>query len=170
MPRLLAIAQEFGIPTFVVCDSDIETSINELERAEKLSTDDTARSGKIESIRQELEKQREMKKAMARLCGLKIEDASKCETIRGDNVVMWKGVIGAEVERSFEVGEWQEAQNVVTKEYGFEDVTTKKKNAMVIAATLEELYKKKGIQSSVLIALCGRISQYAQSIQIGGKI
>jgi len=37
MPRLIAIAQEFEIPTFVVCDSDIESSIRRIDRAEKLS-------------------------------------------------------------------------------------------------------------------------------------
>jgi predicted ATP-dependent endonuclease of OLD family len=169
IPRLLAIAQEFGIPAFVVCDSDIETSIEGLERAEKLPIHDPIRREKIESKRGELEKQKEIKKAIASLCGLKIEDASKCETIRGDNIVMWKGAIGTEVENSFEAGEWQETQNVVTKKYGFEGVTTKKKNAMVITATLEQLYEK-GKQSPVLIELCSRISQYAQRIEVGGKI
>ena len=71
-----------------------------------------------------------------------------------------------ELEVSFQGREWQQAQDAVVKEYGFEEVRTKKKNGVVIAATLEEL-NKNGKQSPVLIDLCGRISQYAQRVGIG---
>jgi len=169
MPRLVAIAQEFGIPTFVICDSDIKKCIDGIEQAEKLTDDDPKRTDKIKSSKAELEKQKETNKAIASLCCLELDDPSKCETIRGDNIVMWKDAIGTEVERSFEKAEWQEAQEAVVKAYGFEGVREKKKNGMVIAATLEELYKK-GKPSSVLIALCGRISRYAQRVGGGGKI
>jgi predicted ATP-dependent endonuclease of OLD family len=169
MPRLLAIAQEFGIPTFVVCDSDIEKTIKSLERAEKVSQRDSSRTEKIRSAKAEIEKQKEINKAIASLCGLKIEDPLKCETIRGDNITMWRDSMGTEVERSFEQTEWQETQNGVVRQYGFEGVRQKKKNGMVIAATLEKLHKE-GKQSSVLIDLCGRISQYAQRVGSGSKI
>ena len=169
MPRLVAIAQEFEIPTFVVCDSDIERSIARLERAKNLSEDDPIRTEKIKSGKGELRKQKEINEAIASLCGLKIKDPLKCETIRGDKIVMWRDEIGTEVERSFEGAEWKETQNSVVKEFGFEEVGTKKKNGMVIAATLEKL-NKKGKQSSVLIDLCGRISQYAQRVGAGGRI
>ena len=82
---------------------------------------------------------------------------------------MWKDSIGTEVEGSFKGTEWQESQDAVVKEYGFEEVRTKKKNGMVIAATLEKLHAM-GKQSPVLIDLCGRISQYAQRVESGGKI
>jgi len=169
MPRLVAIAQEFEIPTFVICDSDIERSIGRLERAEKLPEADPTRTEKIKSGKGELNKQEEINKAIASLCCVKIEDPLKCETIRGDKIVMWRDEIGKEVERSFGETEWQETQNAVVEAYGFEDVSEKKKNGMVIAATLEELHKK-GKQSSVLIDLCGRVSQYAQRVGSGGKI
>jgi predicted ATP-dependent endonuclease of OLD family len=169
IPRLFAIAQEFEIPTFVVCDSDIERSIGGIERAEKLPEDDPNRAEKIKSGKEELNKQKEINKAMASLCCLEIEDPLKCGTIRGDKIVMWRDSIGTEVERSFAEAEWQDTQDAVVKEYGFEDVKTKKKNGMVIAATLEKLHEK-GKQSPVLIDLCGRISQYAQRVKSGGKI
>ncbi len=169
MPRLLAIAQEFDIPTFVVCDSDIESSIEKIIRTENLPEDDLNRTDKIKSAKGELSKQKEINNAIASLCSLKIEDPLKCETIRGDKIVMWKDSIGKEVERSFKETEWQGTQDTIVKEYGFGEVRTKKKNGMVIAATLEKLHLK-GKQSPVLVDLCGRISKYAQSVGIGGKI
>jgi len=169
MPRLVAIAQEFGIPIFVVCDSDIERSIEKLEQAEKLPETDNGRKEKIRSKKGELNKHKETNKAIANLCCLKIEYPLKCETIRGHNIVIWRDTIGTEVKRSFGAADWEKAQNAATKEYGFEGVREKKKNGMVIAATLEELHEK-GKQSSTLIDLCGRISQYAQRVGSGGKI
>ncbi len=165
----MAIAQEFEIPTFVVCDSDIERSIERIEQTEKLLEDDPSRVDKIKSAKEELNKQKEINKAIANLCRLDLEDPLKCETIRKDNIVMWKNSIGTEVERSFKGTEWQETQDAVVKEYGFEEVRTKKKNGMVIAATLEKLHGM-GKQSPVLMDLSGRISQYAQRIGGGGRI
>jgi len=167
MPRLVAIAQEFEIPTFVVCDSDIERSIEKLKRAEELPETDPSRTEKIRDRTVELNKQKETNKAIANLCGLKIEDPLKCETIRGPNIVMWRDAIGTEVKRSFRAAEWEKARNAATKAYGFEGVS--EKNGMVIAVTLEELHNK-GKQSSALKILCGRISQYAQKVGVGGKI
>jgi len=169
MPRLLAIAQEFGIPTFVVCDSDIEKSIKRIERAKNLPEDEPNKTDKIKSSKAELENQKEINKAIASLCCLELDDPSKCETIKGNNIVMWKNSIGAEIESSFREAEWQETQNAVIEKYGFKWVREKKKNCMVIAATLEELHKK-GKQSSALIELCGLVSQYAQKVGGGGKI
>jgi hypothetical protein len=80
---------------------------------------------------------------------------------------MWRDAIGTEVKSSFGAAEWEKARNAATKAYGFEGVS--EKNGMVIAVTLEELYKKCK-PSSVLLALCGRISQYAQKVGVGGKI
>jgi|GEM_PF-202388 len=169
MPRLLAIAQEFEIPTFVVCDSDIKKCIDGIERTEKLPETEPNRAQKIKSAKEELRKQKEINKAIAGLCRLDLEEPLKCDTIRGDNIVMWKDSIGTEVERSFKGTEWQETQDAVVKEYGYEEVRTKKKNGMVIAATLQKL-DKKGKQSQVLMDLCGRISQYAQKVGVGGRI
>jgi hypothetical protein len=168
MPRLVAIAQEFEIPIFVVCDSDIQRSIRRLEQAQKIPESDASRTGKIKNRSEELKKQKEINKAIASLCSLKIDDPLKCETLRGDNVIMWRDAIGTEVERTFEEAEWQETQNAVVKAYGFQGVRQKKKNGMVIAATLEELHKK-GKQSSALMDLCSRISQYAQRVGSGSK-
>jgi len=167
IPRLVAITQEFEIPIFVVCDSDIETSIREIEKAKKRPEIDTGRTEKIRSRRRELNKQKEINKAIANLCGLKIEDPLKCETIRGDNIVMWRDAIGTEVKSSFGAAEWEKARNAATKAYGFEGVS--EKNGMVIAVTLQEL-SKKGKQSPVLKDLCGRILQYARKVGVGGRI
>ena len=169
IPRILAIAQEFEIPTFVVCDSDIEKTVGQIERAEKLAEGDPSRPDKIKSSKEELNKQKAINNAIGRLCCLEIEDPLKFQTLREDNIVMWRDTIGTEVERSFGKGEWQETQNAVVQAYGFEEVREKKKNGMVIAATLEELHKK-GKQSPVLMDLCGRISQYAQRAGIGCRI
>jgi len=169
MPRLVAIAQEFEIPTFVVCDSDIKKCIEGIDQSEKLIKSDPTRAGKIKNSKDRLEKQKEINKAILSLCGLKIEDPLKCETIREDNIVMWKDAIGTEVEGSFDKSEWQETQNAVTKEYGFEGVRSKRKNGMVITATLQKLHEN-GKQSSVLIDLCGRFSQYAQRVESRSRI
>ncbi len=168
MPRLLAIAQEFEIPTFVVCDSDIEKSIKRIERAKNLPEDNSNKTDKIKSSEGELEHQKEVNKAIANLCCLELDEPSKCETIKGNNIVMWKDSIGEEIEKSFGDTEWQETQNSVTQKYGFEYVREKKKNGMVIAATLQELHKN-GKQSSTLIELCSQISQYAQRVGSGSK-
>jgi len=166
IPRLVAITQEFEIPIFVVCDSDIETSVRELEKAKKRPETDTSRTEKIKSRKGELNKQKEINKAIANLCDLKIEDPLKCETIRGHSIVMWRDAIGTEVKSSFGAAEWEKARNAATKAYGFEGVS--EKNGMVIAVTLEELHKK-GKQSPVLIDLCGHISQFAQKVGVGGR-
>lgn len=169
MPRLLAIAKEFEIPTFVVCDSDIEKSIKRIERANDLPEDEPNKKDKIKSSKGELENQKEINKAIASLCCMELDDPSKCETIKGNNIVMWKDSIGAEIESSFREAGWQETQNAVIEKYGFKLVREKKKNCMVIAATLEELHKK-GKQSSALIELCGLVSQYAQKVGCGRRI
>lgn len=166
MPRFVAIAQEFEIPIFVVCDSDIEKSIEMLERAKELSDNDPSKAKKIKSRNEELKKQGEKNKAIAKLCGLKIEDPLKCKTIRGDNIVMWGGEIGTEVKKNF-IETWDKAQETVKKAYGFERIG--KKNGMVIAATLEELHNNDK-KSSILIDLCSRISQYAQRGERGDRI
>jgi putative ATP-dependent endonuclease of the OLD family len=166
MPRLIAIAREFEIPTFVVCDSDMETMLRRLVKAEALADTDSSRPDKIKNSRSELDKQKEVNEAILRLCGLKTGDLLKPETIRGVNVVMWRDTIGSAIEGSFEAAEWQETQDTVVGAYGYEHVREKRKNGMVIAATLEEL-NKKGKQSSALIDLCGRISQYAQRVETG---
>ncbi|MCP4614467.1 MAG: AAA family ATPase [Planctomycetes bacterium] len=167
IPRLVAITQEFGIPTFVICDSDIEKSIEMLERAEKLQEGTPNRTEKIKSRKVTLQKHKEINKAIANLCGLKIEDPLICETIRGHNIVMWRDAIGTEVKRSFGAAEWEKARNESIIAYGFEGVN--EKNGMVIAATLEQLHTKEK-QSPVLIDLCGRISKYAQRVESRGRI
>lgn len=170
MPRLLAIAQEFGIPTFVICDSDMESCIARVEEAEALAEDAPNRKEKISSEKGQLDRQKEVNRAIANLCCLQIEDPTKCETIKGDSIVLWSDTIGSAVESSFEGTEWQETQEAAVRTYGLEGVRQKKKNGMVIAATLEEL-SKNGKQSPVLIELCGRISQYAQKAgRSGGKM
>jgi len=167
IPRLVAITQEFEIPLFVVCDSDIESSIGKLKRIKDLPEDQSNRTEKIKTAEQELNKQNKINKAIANLCDLKIENPSKCETIRGHNIVMWRDAIGTEVKDSFGAVEWEKARNAATKAYGFEGVS--EKNGMVIAVTLEELHNKDK-QSSTLIDLCGRISRYAQEVGVGGRI
>jgi len=169
IPRLLSIAQEFEIPTFIVCDSDIKTSVNRLELAKKLSEDKPGKADKIKNRRGELEKHKEINEAIANLSCLKIENPLECKTLRGDNIVLWGDAIGAEVKESYEEGEWQKTQDSVVEAYGYEDVKTKKKNGMIIAATLEKLYKKDK-QSAPLIDLCSRISRYAQKAGYGGGV
>ena len=169
MPRLLAIAQEFEIPTFVVCDSDIEKSIKRIARAKNLPDDEPAKTAKIKSSQGELEYQKAINKAIASLCYLELDAPLKCETIKENNIVMWKDSIGPEIESGFREAEWQQTQNEIIEKYGFSLVREKKKNCMVIAATLEELHKK-GKQSSALIELCGLVSQYAQKVGCGRRI
>ena len=67
MPRLVAIAQEFDIPTFVVCDSDIERCLERIKQAEELPETDPSRTEKINSRKENLNKQKEINKAVANL-------------------------------------------------------------------------------------------------------
>lgn len=167
MPRLVAITQEFEIPIFVVCDSDIESSNNRLERIKDLQDGQSNKAEKSTNTEQELNKQKKLNKAIVNLCDPKITIPSKCETIKERNIVMWRDKISTEVTRSFGEEDWNKAQDAAKRTYELEGVS--KKNGMVIAATLEEL-DKNGKQSSVLIDLCGRISRYAQEVRVGDRI
>ncbi len=161
VPRLL------GIPAFVVFDSDMERSNRKIEKAEELAEDEPKRQEKIKSAKAELNKQNEINRAIARLCGYEIENPTECKTIFNDSMVMWKGEIGEEVVRSFRNGQWEKTQSEIVEKYDFKDVRTKGKNCMIIVATLEELHKNEK-KSSALINLCSRISRYAQKCIVLG--
>ena len=81
-------------------------------------------------------------------------------TLWSDSVVMWPSDIGDVVIDEFGTDVWEAAELKAKAEHGFID-GVKRKNSMLIAATLDELFKT-GKQSQVLETLCGKILQYAE--------
>ena len=80
-------------------------------------------------------------------------------TLWSDSVVMWHSDIGDVVINGFGTDVWEAAELKAKAGHGFID-GVKRKNSMLIAATLDELFKN-GKQSQVLETLCSKILQYA---------
>lgn len=134
MSRPLAIAKEFFIPTFVVVDGDAEQTNNK-EANEKDNS------------------------CILQLCGLSEFDPSPKDHIWHDEVVMWRLNMMKAITADFENGTWTKAEDNVRKERGF--IGIKRKNNLLIAATLEEL-SDKGKTSHLLDKVCDRILIFAE--------
>ena len=137
MSRLVAIAQELGIPVFAVVDGDSDAKP------------------------QDIENNRKDNKCLLKLFSLSGENPLPDKTLWNENFVMWAKRIGDTVKE--EIGDaWEDAENKVREDKGFRD-GVKRKNPMLITATLEELWNQ-GKQCASLIKLCGAILHYAQKV------
>lgn len=136
LSRPLAVAGALGIPIFIVFDSDADANRAKPEAHPRNNA------------------------CILSLCGVEGVDPMPEETLWSDRVVMWHSDIGDVVINEFGADVWEAAELKVKVEQGFVD-GVKRKNSMLIAATLDELFKN-GKQSEVLETLCSRILQYAE--------
>ena len=137
LSRPLAIAKELNIPSFVVFDSDAHEN-NEKERKEHEKDNS----------------------CILKLCGLNKFDPLPSETLWSENVIMWKSTITKIVPEDFGDGVWEKAENTIRNTLGFSD-SIKRKNNLLIAATLENLAKQ-GQTSPILEKACNHILAFAK--------
>jgi putative ATP-dependent endonuclease of the OLD family len=136
LSRPLAIAQGLGIPVFVVFDSDATAN----------------RTNPAAHIRDN--------GCILSLCGHQQADAMPEQPFWADNVVMWHSNICDVVRTEIGSKVWDAAEQNAKEECGFLDGVTRK-NALLIAATLDGLYEK-GIRSETLARLGDCILGFAE--------
>ncbi len=143
MSRPLAIAFELNMPHFVIFDADSDNTNSGAPKDNQLSNS-----------------------CLLKLC-LKGEiDPLSTVTYWGENVVMWGMRIGDEIRKELLPDVWDTAQKQACQTFGYEDLTSnqKKKNAMVITATLIHLFEH-GKRSEQLRKVCERILQYGKECE-----
>jgi len=132
MSRLAAIALELEIPLFLVFDADAHTRNQDaLGDHEKNNA------------------------CLLRLMGAEDQDPLPPDHVWRDNLVMWQSEIGVVVSEDFGTDKWLAAKDFVKRERGF-DRTVRKKNALLISATMQEVWDR-GARSSILDRLCDAI-------------
>ena len=141
MCRFVGIAQELGISVFVVVDADGD-----------------------ENNAQEHNKHRRDNACILNLCSLNSADPLPNEVIWGDNIVMWPTQLADKVRADFGEDVWAEAENKVRQNLGLHD-GVRRKNRMLIAATLEELWNQER-KSATLLKLCAGILRYGEKMRI----
>jgi len=132
--RPLAIAKELSIPYFVIFDGD----------SDKNTKPDVKKDNKRDNG------------CILNLCSITGVDPLSAEGYFGKNVVMWGIDIRDAVRGGIGVEVWDEAQNAMVELHGYHDISNKKKNEMVIVATLQHLWEQ-GKKSVPLEDLCKRI-------------
>lgn len=137
LSRPLAISNALRIPVFVIFDSDAVANRND--------PGDHPRSNKC----------------ILSLCGKNDADPMPKEHYWSDNVIMWKSNIGNAVIEEYGADEWKVAEDKARAEQGFLD-GVKRKNPLLITATLEELYSNGG-RSDLLSGLCERLLDYSRT-------
>ncbi len=137
LSRPLAIAKELNIPSFVVFDSDAHEGDGEERKQHKRDNS-----------------------CILKLCGLDEFEPLPSETLWSENVVMWKSTITKIVPEDFGTGVWEKAENEMRNTLGFGD-GIKRKNNLLIAATLENLAKQ-GQTSPTLGKVCNYILAFAR--------
>lgn len=137
LSRALAICKELHIPAFVVFDSDAN---QKKENDIKNNTRDNS--------------------CILRLCGLNDFDPLPSDNLWHSQGVMWKTKIADVVMEDFGTDVWEKAENNARKKMGFTE-NVKRKNRLLIAATLEELsFEEK--QSAILETLCDKLLGFAK--------
>ncbi len=136
MSRPLAVAKALDIPVFVVFDADADAKEDQLANH--------ARDNKC----------------IMSLCGIDSEEALPEKTLYLGNAVIWQSNILAVVKNDFGIDKWQSAEENAKSTQGY-TVGKNRKNILLIAATLEELYEK-GERSNVLDRACAHIIEYAE--------
>ena len=136
MSRPLAIAKELSIPAFVVFDGD----------ADQPDKDAKAANEKDNSC-------------ILRLCGLSEFDPTPARHLWNDEVVVWQSNLTKVIPADFGDGLWTKAEDTARQKFGLSGI--RRKNNLLIAATLQELHQQ-GKASDVLTKLCGRILAFAE--------
>jgi len=140
LSRLLAIARELEVPTFVVFDSDANK----------------------QAATQPPENQKD-NTCILNVAGVEKFEPMPDETLWVDNLVMWESDIGLVVRSDLTDPVWLAAQVRVRQKQGYQQ-GVHQKNAMLITATLEELWRE-GSKSAILERLCQTILDYAPRVR-----
>lgn len=135
LSRPLTVAEGLGIPVFVVFDADAV--------ANRDNPGNHARDNKC----------------ILSLCGAAGVDPMPKSPVWAENAVMWHSDIADVVRNDIGEAVWGDAENKAKVEHGFLD-GVKRKNSLLIAATLEEL-SKRGSRSEILEKLCVAILEFA---------
>lgn len=143
MSRFVAIAQELGIGVFVVVDADADE-----KRAD------------------ELDKHKKDNACIFKLCGFSGSNSLPEQVVWKENLAMWPSKMADRVRADFGEDVWLQAENKVRNELGLHN-GVKQKNKMLIAATLQELWKHER-KSASLVKLCAGILRYAEKKRIWG--
>jgi putative ATP-dependent endonuclease of OLD family len=134
MSRPLAIAKELSIPYFVIFDGDSDKNAKP-----DVKKDNNRDNGCI-----------------LNLCSITGVNPLSTESFFGTKVVMWGSNIRDSVRSEIGSEVWDEAQKAMVELHGYHDISNKKKNEMVIVATLQHLWEQ-GKKSILLEDLCQRI-------------
>ncbi len=134
----LAMLEEFGIPSFVVFDSDASEE------------DPTKR-----------EKHRMDNLALLHLCGHSTANPLPTDCFKQDRVTMWSDDIGTRVASTAGAAAWEVAQNSARAKHGLH-AKGMKKNPMFIGFALNELYES-GTACDALDELCDGIISFLRS-------
>lgn len=138
LSRPLAIANGLGIPSFAVFDADgNETKADDREK--------NARDNRC----------------LLTLCGAASEDPFPSDPIWGERFVMWPTNILDTVRAEVGPDTWDNAEATARKEQGFE-TGVRRKNSLLLAAVIEELWEQ-GHRSSSLETLCKGIIEFASA-------
>lgn len=136
LSRLVAIAKELQIPSFVMFDGDG----NDKEK----------------------ERQRRDNGCLLRLCGNNTSDPLPQSTLWGDNHVVWPFSIADAVKECVQNDIWSNAEEKIRQLRGYPNKqVVKSKNNLLIAGVLEEL-DKNGVHSVTLTKVCDSILKFAQ--------
>jgi energy-coupling factor transporter ATP-binding protein EcfA2 len=142
----LAIANSFGIPTFVVFDADTDRC-DEPDR----------------KARHEREN-----RILLNLCGLGKEPELPKDTIWSDTAVLWKENIGAAVAGDFGKAEWEELGNHVKAAHDIGDVADIHKSFSYIHWLLTDAWDG-GKKSPTLERLCKAIVAFGRTRSAPGR-
>lgn len=136
MSRPLAIAKTLDIPAFVVFDADSNANERKLENHSRDN------------------------KCLLSLCGINDAEPLPSETLWHEGVVMWHSNIEDVVSNDFGLDVWEAAETKARNDNGFME-GVRRKNTLLIAATLEELFNNDK-QSDILDKACNKILEFAK--------
>ena len=138
LSRPLAITEGLSVPAFVVFDGDCDKAKG--SDRNKNETDN---------------------KCILNLCGLELAPLPDSPHFT-DRLVMWQTRIGDEIRLEIGHEKWNKAEATARAQHGLID-GVRQKNPLVIAATLEILWKE-GIRSASLDRLCNSLLKYAERV------
>jgi hypothetical protein len=151
--RFLAIARELRISVFVVFDSDARS----LREKVKSTGEDPEKN---RQARENLDNNSKQNSAILRLCDAPDANALPEKITWLSGVVVWSDTTRSAVKEDFGEDTWNRAENNVRESLELKNGVTPR-NAMLIAGTLEELWKQNR-KSACLVKLCAAILREAQ--------
>jgi hypothetical protein len=146
MPVPLAIANGFGIPTFVVFDADTDVCDKPADKA-----------------RHEKEN-----RVLLNLCGLAKEPELPKGTIWSETAVVWKKNIGSAVAGDFGKVQWESLKNQVKAAHDVGDVADIQKSVSYIQWLLTDVWDG-GKRSPTLERLCESILAFGRTQSLRGQ-